>query len=281
MIVRRPRPHPARRRPASEANDAEESGLRIVFHLLAIALIGAWMTPACLAEEAARDGGSSTLSVNPDGARPPAGEDAAAGGAKLDNQLAPDAPGDSKNTAGEGARKGNAVAKDINASGPGGTDLDGIDTRISVQPRRLGRRDEVRQGNTKLTPPASRILHPRRLSAHDASSRVTRDAIGVPVVRHDGTEQGDGQRHDLPALVHNPAAATTGFSAGASGGLARTGRAFGRPTSNINSVVRPAVLNRGAINGTTLTRPGIGPSGVGGPAKSVAGISGTTVRPKH
>jgi hypothetical protein len=253
--------------------------LRIVVHLLAIALIGTGMTSACLAEEVARDGGGPTLSANPDGSRPPAGEDAA-GAAKPDNQRAPDGKGDRKAVTGEGGPNGNAVGRDFRPSSAGDKDSDAIDTRITVQPRRLGRRDAVREGDTKLRLHAPHIFRPRRLSAHEDSSRVTRDAIGLPVARHDGMEQGSGQRHDLPALVHNPDAVTTGFGAKAGDGLARTGAALGRP-SNANPIVRPAALNRGTINGTNLARPGFGPSSVGGPAKSAVGINGTTIRPKH
>ncbi len=94
--------------------------MRIAFHLLAIALIGAGMTSACLAEEAARDGGGSTLPANPDGSRPPAPC--------------------------RGWRK----------------DADAIDTRITVQPRWLGKRDELREGDTKPRPFARHIFRPRR-----------------------------------------------------------------------------------------------------------------------
>jgi hypothetical protein len=245
--------------------------LRIVVHLLAIALLGTGLTLACLAEETARDGGGPTLSANPDGSRPPAGEDAA-GAAKPDNQRAPDGKGDSKAVTGEGGPNGNAVARDFRPSASGDKDSDAIDTRVTVQPRRLGRRDAVREGDTKLHAP--HFFRSRRLSAHEGSGGVTRDAVGLSVARQDGMEQGSGQRHDLPALVHHPAAATAGFGANASGGL-------GRPPSNANPIVKPAALNRGTINGTNLARPGFGPSSVGGPAKQVTGISGTTIRPKH
>ncbi|MGO9702734.1 MAG: hypothetical protein ACLPX7_26140 [Xanthobacteraceae bacterium] len=40
-------------------------------------------------------------------------------------------------------------------------------------------------------------------------------------------------------------------------------------------------MNRSAINGTNLIRAGSAPSGIGGPAKTVAGINGTTIRPPH
>ena len=212
--------------------------MRIVVRLLAIALIGTWMSFACLAEEAARDGGGSTLPANPDGSRPPAREDAAGGG----------------------------------------KDADGIDTRITVQPHRLSRRDELREGDTKLRPFARPIFRPRR---SESSGHVTRDAIGLPVAHPGGIEQGRAERHDIPALVNNPGTVPTGFGANTSGGIARPGGAFAHPLSNANSNVRSSTLNRGTINGTNFARPGVGSSSVGGPAKPVAGISGTTIRPKH
>jgi hypothetical protein len=210
--------------------------LKIAVHLLAIALVGSWMTQACLAEEAARDGGSSTLPANPDSSRPPAREDAARG------------------------------AKDSDA----------IDTRITVQPRRLGKRDELREGDTKPRPFARPIFRPRR-SVHESHGRVSRDAIGVSVARPGGMEQGSAEH----PLGNNPVGAPTGFGANNSGGVARPGGALGHPPSNANPNVRSSTLNRGTINGTNVARPGVGPPSVGGPAKPMTGISGTTIRPKH
>jgi hypothetical protein len=54
---------------------------------------------------------------------------------------------------------------------------------------------------------------------------------------------------------------------------------FERPTASV--IVGPVVVNRSAINGTELIRPGSAPSGIGGPAKTVASINGTTIRPPH
>ncbi len=196
------------------------------------------MSLGCLAEEAARDGGGSTLPANPDGFRPPAREDAARGG----------------------------------------TDSDGIDTRITVQPRRLGKRDELSEGDTKPGPFARPIFRPRR---SESSGHVTRDAIGVPVAHPGGIEQGRAERHDIPALVNNPGAVPTGAGVNASSDFGRRGGVFGHTPSNTNRIVRPIVPNRGTINGTDLARPGFGSSSIGGPAKPVAGINGTTNRPKH
>jgi hypothetical protein len=39
--------------------------------------------------------------------------------------------------------------------------------------------------------------------------------------------------------------------------------------------------NRGSVNGTTVIRPAVAPSVIGGPAKPHSGINGTTVQSKH
>jgi len=56
----------------------------------------------------------------------------------------------------------------------------------------------------------------------------------------------------------------------------RSGRIV-RP--NVSPVV--TTLNRATINGTGVTRPGAGPSRLGGPAKAVARINGTSIRRKN
>jgi hypothetical protein len=43
----------------------------------------------------------------------------------------------------------------------------------------------------------------------------------------------------------------------------------------------PVSSARGGLNGTTLVRVGSGAPVIGGPAKTVTGINGTTLRPKH
>lgn len=217
---------------------ARRARLRVVVYFLTIALIGIWMTSACLADDATGAGPGSTSSANPDGSRPPAGEDTA---------------GASKNS-------------------------DAIDTRITVHSERPSRRDAAKEGDRKVDPFARPFFRPRR-SAQESAGRVTRDAIGLPAIRRDGMKQESGQRHNVP-VVHEPAATPKGFGANTSD-LARTGGVLGRQPSNANPVVRPTALDRGTINGTNLTRRSVGPSHIGGPAKPVAGISGTTIRPKH
>jgi hypothetical protein len=151
----------------------------------------------------------------------------------------------------------------------------------AVQSRHLGgRRDEVGQVETKFRSRPSGALHPRRLSAAGASDRVVRNAIGMPVA--EGAERRQSERHDFPSVGQSPIA---GVVSAAGSGTGNLSKAEGGPAGIVRPAPIPAVtattLYRGTINGTSLVRPGFGPSGVGGPARAVAGISGTTIRPKR
>lgn len=263
-----------------------ENGLRIGSYLLAIALFGALTMQAGFAEEpgsgARDDSKASHLSAEPSGSQAPAGEDAAGRGRKLDDQLSPQAQGD-ESKSGEGARTAtHTVATDPYASAAGDKSFDDIDTQNSVQPRRLsGRRDKVGEGKTKPRSLARSALYSRKPSAPEASDRLVRNAIGVPVARHEGSEQRNGAHRDFSTVVHSPAAGAVGFVTSATGRLAKAEGHFDRPAANANPIVRPAAANRGAINGTGLIRSGFALSGVGGPAAPLAGINGTTIRSKH
>ena len=46
-------------------------------------------------------------------------------------------------------------------------------------------------------------------------------------------------------------------------------------------VTTTSVPSRGKIDGAGLIRPSVAPSALGGPAKTFAGINGTTLRPKR
>jgi hypothetical protein len=219
--------------------------LRIVLHVLATMLVGGWLAQTCLAEDASHDGADSAVSAKPSDSTRPAGEDAGSA-TNLDRR------GDGRAVTGDRPPKGNEIRKDGNASDK---DPGGIDTRVTVQPRRLSRRNSMKDSNRPL------IAHhtaPRRLSSHSAPAQITRDALGVPVVRHEDIGGHDG-RQENPGLARTPA----------------TG-----PRPPFHAVVNPTAPNRGAINGTGLTRRGFGPAAIGGPARPVAGISGTTIRPK-
>jgi hypothetical protein len=68
------------------------------------------------------------------------------------------------------------------------------------------------------------------------------------------------------------------------GSLAKADVGFDRrtvPRSNSAAPIVPATPNRAVIDGTKLVHPRIAASGLGGPTKTITGISGTSIRPKH
>jgi hypothetical protein len=168
---------------------------------------------------------------------------------------------------GSGSPSGENTAGGAGKSGPENKDSDRIDTRITVQPHGSAvRRDDAQELKAKARSSARGNLPPHRLSAPDPSGGVARNAIGMPVAPHEDPKRRDGEPSGLRPAAPLPAAAA------------------GRPPilkPNAGSIVSPSASSRGAINGTSVIRPGHAPSGVGGPAKTVAGINGTTIRPRH
>lgn len=261
----------------------KEAGLRISLYLLAIVLLGALAMPASFAEEA-----GSGASAERGSSQPPSNKDAAGEAVKLDNRPAPEGD-DSRAPKKEEPFKGTeAPPKNVNAPVLDGPNPDGIDTRITVQPRRLGDRfNKVGEAKGRLESPPVRNFHRRTLSISGASNPV-RNAIGMPVTRHEDLRHEDLRRRDGEPFSSRPGAqvpaVAAGVTPGAAGGLAKTDEGFGRPPilkPNASPIVSPAALNRGTINGTSQIRPRVGPSRVGGPAKTVGGINGTTIRPPH
>jgi hypothetical protein len=228
---------------------ATKSGLRIGSRLLVIALLGALTAGAGFAEEAGSSsqdhGKGPDLSAEPGGAPSPSSEDA--------------------------------------ASIPGGKNHDDIDTRMSVQPRHpAAKADKVGEAKSKIKLPLVKNLHRRTFSASGASNRTARNAIAVPITEHEGMARQQGEHIDLPTALHSPAG-TPGIVENNAIGLAKPQPGLARPIiwpPNKSPIVGPIAVTHG-ISGASMGRRGVGPAGLGGPAKTVAGINGTTVRPNR
>jgi hypothetical protein len=130
-------------------------------------------------------------------------------------------------------------------------------------------------------PIAPRNLLGRWTFSSSASERAGPNAIGVLVRHHGGVPGPDSGPGGVGSSLRVPAVAGGGQSAA---GLAKSGGALANPrypgvhpTPTVNSIAP----NRPVINGTSLVRHGSGPPGIGGPAKTIAGISGTAIRHKH
>ncbi len=210
--------------------------------------------------------------------------------AKSDRQPTPDSKGQSavepKGGAGDHATgEGGAGARQTSPTNSStgqestGRESDPVDTRVSAEPHRSTSRQEGGKASTLRfksfthsngRPP--RWTHP--------SSGLVRNAIGVAVAPR---QPGPRENHAVP-LAARYAARPTGVAIGASAGI---GKATAAPDAN--KLLHPPPMpgppapsvRQGTINGTGLPNRGSGPSQIGGPAKTLAGINGTTIKPKR
>lgn len=114
--------------------------------------------------------------------------------------------------------------------------------------------------NVGFKPKVPQIPH-NALPANPAA--VTRNAIGVPVAARDAVT-GTGAVH----LENAPA------------GVGLGPKPIGLPAEHAVPVVNGGAGSSGKISGTSMIRPIQAPARLGGPAKPVAGINGTTLRAK-
>jgi hypothetical protein len=172
----------------------------------------------------------------------------------------------------EGPAKTDTAHTTVTRSGDRPSD---IDTRITVQPRRLGKSVNPNTAHARPAelPFARNPYHPRTLSALPRAPYLPiRNAIGLPISPRGPVGLRDGLHPNSlrasPSVVSPPVANT------ATGRFVGTGAAVPRSTPNF---VTPGA-GRGAINGTGLAPRHQGPSQIGRP-KAVAGINGTTIKP--
>ncbi len=253
--------------------------MRIVSYLLTFALLGIAATGVSFAGEAGRGarsaGNVSTSPAEPSASRSSPVENAGEGAAKLDGRPQAHSKADeTRAPAGEGAEKGiGGVTSGPGASGLGDKGDDVIDTRIGMPSRRLdGGRNQVENVKARV-----RLLAPRQPSTPGTFDQGVRNAIGVPLAPRGGQERRDGEHHGVASVVPNSSAPGVAAGTNAEGRLKRATvlRAATSPG------LYPGTLNRATINGTGMTRPGLGQQSIGGPAKTFAGIGGTAIRSKH
>jgi hypothetical protein len=159
-----------------------------------------------------------------------------------------------------GAKAANAKAGEgANAKAPS----DSLDAGVTVLTPRAGNAaDKIRNPvvNVKVAKPVNSQV--RGVGMSTPIKPVVRNAIGAPVSEH----------------VNAPAGANH---------FGVTAQLAGTPSAGLTIVRQPAhpiasatLADRGKIDGGHLIRPTV-TSGLGGPAKSVTGINGTTMRPKY
>jgi hypothetical protein len=153
----------------------------------------------------------------------------------------------------------------------------GIDTRITEVSRRPDNtRGKVSNAKVVKIAPRNLLARPNLAPTPEAPAR---NSIGVFVTHRERPAQRSGEY--FPTVTHSPTSGSMGIVGGTADRLTNTEGPIVRPPPNANLVVRPSMLNHGTINGTNLIRPGSAPSGIGGPAKTVGGLNGTTIRSTH
>lgn len=110
----------------------------------------------------------------------------------------------------------------------------------------------------------------RRIGVTGSYNPAVRNALGQPVNAAINPRPGMNLqvKKQLPATNPGP------IQGGAGAGMLKSGWPPVRPSGSVS------LSNRSKIDGAGLIRPSL-VSSVGGPAKSVTGINGTLVRPKH
>jgi hypothetical protein len=255
-------------------------GLRIASCLLTVVLVGVAVVGTSFADEVgpgAHAGGNSSNSfAETRGSQPSSpGEARESGGTKPDGPSEAHGQGNDKRddarTRGgsEGALQGVGAAP--SRAGASGSDDIGdraIDTGVSMPLRRWeGGRSGV--GNVKAR---ARLLAPRRPSTPGTFDHGVRNAIGLPVAPRSGQGRREGEH---PAILSaTPNSPSSGAAAGTNAEAHHERPALVR--ADTGPGLSSSTSNRGLISGTGAIQQGIG-----GRAKTVAGISGTTVRSKH
>lgn len=153
--------------------------------------------------------------------------------------------------------------------------IQSISGATALSPPSESRRDNGRDAKpgVKITKPGNFQAH--RMGVPGPSNPITRNAIGQPVTTTPHAI--DGTKHFGPKL--QPTDAVSGVSR-----IGVAGKSLGEPnvgSQNAGSFASVRIPSRSKIDGAGLIRPASALSAVGGPAKPMAGINGTTLRPKH
>jgi len=172
------------------------------------------------------------------------------------------------------------------STGDGTENANAIDTSISVLPRgRLGGKHgkhEVPFPETSNAGWSGRAdVSARRQPLRRPAFGIARNAIGVVIARPDGPSGRNDGRRNFAAFLHAVARAGPGTANRTVDRWAKMEGHLDRPAANGKVAIKRVDVSRGVVNGSTVARAGFAPSGIGGPSGVIAGINGSTIRPKH
>ena len=208
--------------------------------------------------------------------------------AKSDHQAAPEGKGEAAKgdhgSKGDHGKGEGPTGRDANSPQPKAGESDRVDTHIDAHidsdTRRLPlRRDDDRgqRAKTKSFPDSNaRLHHP---PAAPVSGPVVRNSIGVALPAREAVAHPNGPAAAQPPPVTQAPPASLAVAPIA------TPKAVGVGTNRTHASATPSITvpiaHGSAISGTGLAHHGTGPSQIGGPAKSVAVINGTAIKPRR
>jgi hypothetical protein len=251
----------------------------VILAALVLVLAVAAPAPRSFAEDggfAAHDGGSGENAPSQPHGSSPSGEQGA-GGAQQ---------GDLKKFDGGAMPAGSDSATVSGGSLAGDKPPGDIDTRITVQPHRDNNKGG-HFGDNKFKSEATttlRNIHRRAFRLSPPAHQTIRNAIGIPLQRHERLERHEGEHRGIDG-PHNPAPGTTAATENPNEHFIKPEGPFVRPQPTPNLAVRAPLETSRGINGTGI-KPGPvrhfgGTASLGGATPATNGISGTSVRPKH
>lgn len=153
-------------------------------------------------------------------------------------------------------------------------DLGPVDTRITAPPQ-PHRTDERKQNPPLHAPTGLRTQPPH---THRPGSATTRNSIGEAVP---SSAQPAAR---APSQGSSPGTMAPAVTAHGSGGPGNATAAPGNPALapfHVHPIAAAPQAPRSTINATIIARRGNSPGGIGGQAKPLADINGSTIRPKH
>ena len=202
---------------------------------------------------------------------------------------APQPSSDAKATSSPAHAPDSLPAGNGSAPAAGAANTEDIDTRITVQPHGPSSGKPGRVGSTTSPIVPLKLINPHRrtFSPSRAANRLPPNASSISGVQRQNVQQNLGEHFEYEGLVQRPAIAGTSGAGSGGVGLGQ-GSTLGRHHEfNRLSFPRWAAVTktiiRGGIGGASLNHhsAGSGPAGIGGPARTVTGINGTSIQRGH
>lgn len=201
-------------------------------------------------------------------------------------EAAPQPPGDARATSSPAHSPDAPSPGDNAASVPGKATKDDVDTRITVQPHGPSSGKPGRLGGVTSPIVPLKLINPHRrtFSPSRAANRISPNAPGIPGLQRQNVQQNLDEHFEYKGFGQRPSIGAPGGAAAAIA-VGKPGTALGRQSAVPSTSISPISAGtksviHGGIGGTNLNHHalGSGSAGIGGPARTVTGINGTSIR---